>query len=262
MAMGGLGEIIGPLTEGMASAAQYQASKHERNIAWKRQQQWELMAPSLRVAGLKAAGLNPILAATQGMTGGPGHVATASPGPGPRFSSAGMVGRIQASAKQAQIMASQVEILRQQALQEQERTRQEVQRSNIAEKYSDAEAKARLAVEQEQFLNLVAQRGLTSARTSESEQTKLRLGTDRLLMEMGIPGARAMEELYQRHPFLRQIREFGGGSLIQSGVGLGTAGAIGAGSYLFGRGGRKAHPNEDFGKLVPGKKKRGKKYGR
>lgn len=86
--MEALGAIIGPLTEGMASAAQYQASKHERNVAWRRQQAWELMAPSLRVEGLRNAGLNPILAATQGMTHGGTNVAQGRPGDLPRFSSA------------------------------------------------------------------------------------------------------------------------------------------------------------------------------
>lgn len=237
-----LGSMIGSGSEGAASAAQYQASKHERNIAWKRQQQWELIAPSLRVGGLRAAGLNPILAATQGMTGGPGHVGMASPGSLPSFDK-DSVGRAISSAKQAKSMSSQVEILRQQMLQEQEKTRQQVIATGVAEKYSEARNRAETMAAQESVLNLVAQRGLTAAHTQEAEQAKQRIYMDRLLMEMGVPGARAIEELYDKHPWLRQVREFSGGSLGGSAVGAGSAAA----GYLFGRGSRKG--------VKPGRKK-------
>lgn len=247
------GASAGPLSEGMSGIAQYQASKHERNIAWKRQQQWELIAPSLRVAGLRAAGLNPVLAATQGMSGGGSHVATASPGGKPHFDK-GVVGAAVSSAKQMQAMDAQVHILKQQALQENEKTRQAVIGTNVQEKFSEASAKAELSVIQEQFLNLVAQRGLSGARTLESEQARLRIGVDRMLMEMGVPSARAMEELYTKYPWLRQVQGALGG-----GIGGLTSGAVGgAAGFLMGRDRKKSESPTGFGELTPGSKRRRK----
>lgn len=239
--MNALGAIIGPLTEGMASSAQYQASKHERNVAWRRQQAWELMAPSLRVAGLKAAGLNPILAATQGMSGGPGHVAQGSPGQLPRFNYD--PGKLVSSAKQSKMMDDQVATVAAQ--------RDKAESEARAAKYLPERAyhEAGAASEhwsklQQETLNLLAQRGLTGAREAESQATRARIDVDRLLMEMGVPGARAMEELYMKHPWLRQAREFSGGS-------LGGA-AIGAGAGLTGyfmRGAQRAKDQSgNFGK--------------
>lgn len=231
-----LGSIIGPLTEGMASAAQYQASKHERNIAWKRAQQWELMAPSLRVAGLEAAGLNPVLAATGGInaSGSMPNVPQASPGQLPRFPS-DSVSRVISNVRQKKamdtelaILREQLEINRQHAFQEQERTRQEAVNTEVVRLYGVPQAAGELAVTQQQLLNLVAEAGFTSARTAESEQAKLRTYADRLLIQMGIPGARAMEALYEEYPLLRQLREFSGGSL--GGAALGAAGAAGVGA--------------------------------
>jgi len=156
-------------------------------------------------------------------------------------------------------MDSEVETIRQRMLQEQERTRQEVQRTNVQERFLESKTRAETMAAQEAVLNLIAERGLASARTQESEQAKMRIYMDRALMEMGIPGARAMEELYQRHPWLRQVKEFGGGNLVGTGVGLGAAGAIGAAGYMKGKWGEaRRHPNEDFGKMVPGKPKRRK----
>lgn len=230
MAVGAaLGAIIGPMTEGMASAAQYQASKHERNIAWRRQQAWELMAPSLRVEGLRRAGLNPVLAATQGMTGGPGHVAQGSPGQKPSFHYDHA--RTMASAKQTAAMTTELKILEQGLLQAQEKTRQEVQHSNIIEKYGMAGAERELLRADMEIQSIMAQSGLTSARQTESAQHAAKTRVDRLLMEMGIPGARAMEQMYEKHPWLRQLREFTGG-------GIGPA-AIGAGAGALMRGGKR-----------------------
>lgn len=250
-----VGSVIGSGSEGMASAAQYQASKHERNVAWRRQQAWELMAPGLRVEGLKRAGLNPVLAATQGMTGGPGHVGMATTGGSPSFDK-DSVGRAISSAKQGMMMKDQAEIVRQQMLEQREKTRQAVYETNVKEKYSMALAKAELDVVQEQMLNLVAQRGLTGARTAESEQARGRIMVDRLLMEMGIPGARAMEELYEKYPWLRQVQ----GTMGQGFLGSGATGAAGAvGGYLFHRGASRAKDQmEGFGSLRPGKSKRRK----
>lgn len=249
-----LGAIVGSGSEGMASAAQYQASKHERNVAWKRAQQWELIAPSLRVAGLRAAGLNPVLAATGGMTSGASHIPTASTGGSPSFDK-DSVGRVLSSAKQARLMNAQVDLAETEARVKREQERQEVQHTNILEKFGEATSRAELAVRQEQMLNLVAERGLTGARTAETEQAKLRIALDRMLMEMGVPGARAMEAMYEKYPFLRQIREFSGGSLggAALGAGAGTAG------YLL-KGARDAkRQSDDFGSLVPGGRKRRKR---
>lgn len=259
---GALGAIGGGASEGMGSAAQYQASKHERNIAWKRAQQWELIAPSLRMAGLREAGLNPILAATEGFGGGPANVQTANVGGAPHFDP-DPVGRVISGAKQAGEMKPRRDILDAQSREAEGRAEIAAQEARI--RTTDADllsqfgyAQKRLELEQqfETIRNLGFERDLASARTGESRESAARLGVDRLLMQSGVAGAQAMEGFYQKNPWARVVREFGGGSLIGTGAGVGAA----AGGYLFGRGGeRRAHPNENFGALVPGKPKRGKK---
>lgn len=249
-----LGSVIGSGSEGMASAAQYQASKHERNISAKKQLAMDLVRPSHVVEGLRRAGLNPILAATQGMPGAP-HVGMASTGGSPSFDK-DSVSKAISSAKAARAMNAELEILEQRRFQERERSRQEVTATNAAERFSEAKARAETMAAQEMVLNLVAQRGLTSARTAESEQTKQRIAVDRMLMEMGVPGARAMEELYTKYPWLRQVQGAMGGGLGSMGAGAvgGTAG------YLFHRGASRAKGSmENFGSLVPGKPKRRKR---
>lgn len=226
-AAGIIGGMIGPLTEGMASAAQYQAAKHERNVSWRRQQQWELIGPSLRVAGLRAAGLNPILAATQGMTGGPGHVATASPGSTPRFSYDHS--RAMASAKQAKAMDAQIRQISAQADEAEQRAAQATMETRFKEDFGWDQRRAELANTQQHLLNMVAEMGLSSARSSQSDQERLKIHTDRMLMEMGIPGARAMEEMYEKYPLLRQLREFSGGGLGPAAIGAGAGALLGAG---------------------------------
>lgn len=227
-----LGGIFGNASEGMASAAQYQASKHERNIAWKRQQAWELMAPSLRVAGLRQAGLNPILAAGGNFAAGPGHVDTARPGGMPSFDK-DVVGRAISSAKQAKLMepALREANARADLAEWQAKAGRYLPERAYHEAGAAAEQWSRLSQE---VLNLSAQRGLTGAHQAQSESLREKMDVERLLMQLGIPGARAMEELYQRHPWLRQMREFSGGSLGSTAIGAGTAAA----GYLFGRGRR------------------------
>lgn len=239
-----LGGIFGSGSEGMASVAQYQASKHERNIAWKRQQQWELMAPSLRVQGLRAAGLNPVLAATQGMSHGPGNVQTASTGGSPSFDK-DSVSKAISSAKQAKFMDEQYRSLvlanRQmhlKNLQEEEATRRSVWNTEWVRKYGEGLMRAETMAAQEQVLNLVAERGLFSARTAETDAMRMRIGVDRALMEMGMPGARAIEEMYQRYPLLRQLKEFGFNPVTAAGA-LGAGAGI-AGGALWKRAGRAA----------------------
>lgn len=233
-----LGEMIGPAFEGIASAAQYQAAKHERNVSWRRQQAWELMAPSLRVEGMRRAGINPILLATQGMTGGPGHIATASPGQKPSFNY--NHARALSSAKQAKAMDTQLQVLEQQLIQAKEKSRQEVQHSNIIEKYGMAMGSQELLRSQMEIESIMAGTGLTSARQSQSAQEAARAKVDRLLMEMGVPGARAMEELYTKYPFLRQIKEFGGGGLVGKAAGLAGAGAAAGAGYFYGKGKKRS----------------------
>lgn len=227
-----LGAIGGGATEGMGSMAQYLASKHERDRAWQRQQAWELMAPGLRVEGLKRAGLNPVLAATQGMSGGPGHVQVASTGGKPRFEPDLGVSRVLSSAKQSQAMAGEIRRINASAAAEEERAKQEQMETLFKAEFGRTERASHAAALQEQVMNLVQERLLSGARQSQSEQERLRIMVERELLQMGIPGARAMEEMYQKHPWLRQLREFSGGS-------LGPA-AIGAGVGAVMRGGRKA----------------------
>lgn len=249
------GGAAGGASEGMASAAQYQASKHERNISWKRQQAWELIAPSLRVAGLRQAGINPVLAATEGFGRGATSVATGSPGQLPRFS--GMGSQIQAavsSAKEARAMDTNLAILEQHRQQEVEKTAQAVQDTEVKQRFGVGMARAQLAVEQQQFLNLVAEMGLTSARQGQSEQERMRTVTDRMLMEMGIPSAQAMEDLYTKYPELRQLQGIlSGGIGTATGVGLG---ALGGWMARPDRPGRSS--NQDFHKMVPLEQKGGR----
>lgn len=249
---------MGSGSEGMASAAQYQASKHERNKAWKRQILWEQMQPTLRMQGLEAAGLNPMLAVMQPHSGGHSPP-MATTGGSPSFDK-DTVGRAISSAKQGRLMelevqgaAKRLEILQQQVYQEENRTRQSAVDTEIKARYGVPAAAAALANQQQQLLNLTAELGLTSARTGQSEQERLRIHTDRALMEMGIPGARAMEELYEKHPWLRQVQGAIGGGL--GGLGAGAVG--GAAGWLMQRGEKKKPAAKAPGRDERGRFKKG-----
>lgn len=202
-----LGSMVGSGSEGMASAAQYQASKHERNISVKKQLAMDLVRPSHVMEGLRRAGINPILAATQGMPAS-AHVGMATTGGSPSFDK-DSVGRAISSAKQAKMMDSAVREQNARADREEELAKQAFYDTANKQLYSGSILKAELEVLQEQMLNLVAQRGLTSARSAESEQARLRIAVDRTLMQLGIPGARAMADLYERNPELKQLKESG-----------------------------------------------------
>lgn len=194
---GALSALIGPMTEGMVSAAQYQASKHERNIAWRRAQAWELMAPSLRMEGLRNAGLNPVLAATGGGMSGGGlsHPAMADTGKSPNFN-ADVMGAI-ASAQQIKVM-KEVE----------RKTRAEAERAEW-----DAKA-ARYLPEQRyheagsaaEYWNLLSeQTAKTRADRSYVDQDTRRLGVSMRLLESDLPSAKARQELYEKYPKLKMF---------------------------------------------------------
>lgn len=191
-----LGSAAGDVSSGMASAAQYQASKHERNIAWKRMQQWELIAPSLRMAGLREAGLNPILAATQGFGGGPGKVPEASTGGTPSFSR-DSVSRAISSGKQARIMDAEV-------------GRAEAMRL-IAEREADAarflpeKAYHAAGAEGERWSQLRETVGLLREQQDATAAQAAKSRVDARLLEAELPSARALEDLYSRYPWLRQV---------------------------------------------------------
>lgn len=191
-----LGGAAGDMSSGMASAAQYQASKHERNIAWKRMQQWELIAPTLRMQGLKAAGLNPILAATQGFTKGGTQVPEASPGGTPSFSR-DMGSRIVQSARMARLMDAEV------GKAEAERLISE--READAARFLPEKAYHAAGAEGERWSQLaesvMLMRAQADASSAQAERT--RVGTT--LDQAQVPSARALEDLYSKYPWLRQV---------------------------------------------------------
>lgn len=241
-------------SSGMGSMFQYLASKHERNRAWDRMQTWERIQPSLRVEGLRAAGLNPILATDAGGGGG-ANIPMASPGSAPHFDP-DPVGRVISSAKQAKMMDSQVKLISEEVRKKEQEVEGQVQQNRLTETMADlaghygyAEKDLNIMAQKESILNLVAERSATGARENESRVNAAKLAVDKLLMEQGVSGARAMEEFYSKNPWARVIREFGGGSLIGTGAGAAAA----AGGYLLGGDReRKRHPNQSFGELVPG----------
>lgn len=229
------GGAAGDASSGMASAAQYQASKHERNIAWRRQQRWEQIQPSLRVQGLRDAGINPMVGFLGGGAAGGSHFSPqmATTGGTPSFSR-DTASRAISTSKQAAMMEDQVATVRAQ--------RSEAESKALAAKflpeksYHEAGAAGEIWSKlSQETQNLIAQRGLTGAHQAQSEATKAKLEVERLLMQLGLPGARAMEDLYQKHPWLRQVREFGGGGLVGTAVGGAGAAAVGAAGYLQGK---------------------------
>jgi len=241
-------EMIGPLTEGMASAAQYKASKHERNVAWRRMQAWEVMAPSLKMEGLRRAGVNPLLPFMGGGGGGGSSHGTvppmASPGQKPNFSY--NVQRVVSSAKQMAAMDAEVGRLEAERRIADMDARIKARETDIMEKFGEESARVDLLMKYEHWKNLEAERSFTVARRGEAEAVRARLDVDKLLMELGIPGARAMEELYEKYPMLRQIREFGG-TLPGGSAALG-----GLAGWLAGRGADRAKQQmEAFGRIRP-----------
>lgn len=191
-----LGQGAGDASSGLASAAQYQASKHERNIAWKRAGQWELISPGLRMEGLRRAGLNPILAASGGFKGvqlqEPGMATT---GGSPSFSrDAGS--RAISTAKQAQMMDANVREAEARALM----TEREAAAAEFLPERANFEAQgaqARWENLMETVRLLREQQGATSA---QAERTRVQTQLDK----SGLPSAKAVEELYQDYPWLRK----------------------------------------------------------
>lgn len=187
-----LSSVLGDASSGMASAAQYQASKHERNIAWKRAQQWELIQPSLRMAGLRQAGLNPILAATGGFqSGGVPQAPRGSPGGMPSFSR-DTLQRAVATSKQMQALNDQLATIKY------DRERSYHDAGRAAEEWSKAAEETRLT--RELWRRVIAETLQTEAQTRRTE-------VDTKLMETGMPSAQAVEELYRRFPWLRMVGE-------------------------------------------------------
>lgn len=192
-----IGGMAGDVSSGMASAAQYQASKHERNVAWRRAQQWELIAPSLRMAGLRQAGLNPILAVSGGFRGGSmSEPSMASTGGTPSFSR-DLTSRVIATAKQAQLLDA--EVGRAQA----ERLISE--READAARYLPEKAYHAAGAEAERWNQLRESVGLlrnqADATSAQAERTRVGTQLDRL----ELPSAQALAELYEKYPWLRQV---------------------------------------------------------
>lgn len=198
-----LGAMIGPGMEGIASAAQYQAAKHERNISWKRMAQWELMGPGLRMQGLRNAGLNPILAATGGFKGGGApNVPEASVGGSPSFSFD--LGQVYSAAKQRKAMNDELE-----AIEAGKRIRQSEARAAefLPEKanFSAQAEQARWEVLREQVALLREQQDATSAQAAATRASQARTELDTELMSTEMPARRALESLYEEYPWLRKV---------------------------------------------------------
>lgn len=172
------------------------------------------MAPSLRVAGLRQAGLNPILAATQGVGQGATNVNMADPGSTPQFDT-DTVGKVISSVKQAKAMDEQLATIRAEREQEEAAARIRKKEAEIFEEFGRSRAAADTAIQEEMVMNTIMERGLFSARTDESKASgarqmteRERIALDKEIMATGVPSAKALEEMYQKYPVLRQLREF------------------------------------------------------
>lgn len=190
------GAAIGPVTEGMVSAAQYQASKHERNISWKRMGQWELIAPSLRMAGLRAAGLNPILAAGGGLGGGGGggRVQGASTGSKPNMNFD--MDRVMSTALQIKNFAN--------AVREGKARADQAESEAAAARYLPERAYHAAGAEAERWSTLRETVGLLREQQEATAAQRARTEADTRLLETEIPAAKALEDLYTDYPWLRK----------------------------------------------------------
>lgn len=190
------GAAIGPVTEGMVSAAQYQASKHERNISWKRMGQWELIAPSLRMAGLRAAGLNPILAATSGFGGGAGggRVQGASTGSKPNMNFD--MDRVMSTALQIKTMKY--------AEREAAARADQAESEAAASKFLPERAYQEAGAAGERWSTLRETAGLLRQQQESTAAQTRRTDADTRLLETEIPAAKALEDLYTDYPWLRK----------------------------------------------------------
>lgn len=204
-----IGAIIGSAaggdaSSGMASAAQYQASKHERNIAWRRAQQWAMIGPSLQMEGLRRAGLNPILAASGGLgSARMQEPSMASTGGSPSFSRD--TGSRVVSALQAR-----------QQMQKQDRIMDaQVAEAQFRAQLAGWEAAAAKYLPEKAMHSVWSEAMLSSLREAQVGETMAsRLGilasTARQVMDTRLrgyeePALKATAELYERFPWLRQV---------------------------------------------------------
>lgn len=198
----GWGQFLGELTSGMSSAAQYQAQKHERNRAWQRAQAWELMAPSLRVEGLKNAGLNPILAAGGlNASGGLNQPMMAQP-QGTRFNwdPAAVASAKTMDATRGATVAAAGENVKQQV------NATEASHHNMNRAYNESLMSAKLLDRIGKEMDIMdLQKLQMNAFREQTNATTGNILVDSLLKGSEVPGAKATEELYKKYPELRML---------------------------------------------------------